>query len=172
MSNLTYLLKELALIQKEYDFKRAQEEQFNIFSVLHKEHDERRLHSRFIAALLDPHGSHELGVAFLEQFIALLNEVLGEGTPASKIILDESQVVVYPEAWNKSEYKNIDILLLDKKSKKAVIIENKINAGDSITEAGGQLYRYYEYALNTERIPDQNIYLYYLTLDGHAPSTS
>ncbi|MFN0293032.1 PD-(D/E)XK nuclease family protein [Pedobacter helvus] len=35
--------------------------QFNLFKVMFKMHDEKYLHSRFIAFLLNPDGSHQQG---------------------------------------------------------------------------------------------------------------
>ena len=57
--------QEIASIILKYKPLKAQTEKFNIFSILHKENEERRLHSRFIAALFDPKGSHGMGSIFL-----------------------------------------------------------------------------------------------------------
>jgi hypothetical protein len=62
-------------------------------------------------------------------------------------------------------------LLLDKSTKRAVIIENKIYASDSNHENEGQLEKYYRIIIEEEKIPEDNIEVYYLSLDGHEPST-
>ena len=86
--------------------------QFNLFTVLRSSSDEVRLHSRFISEILNPSGSHGFGSVFLEEFLSTLNI-------HSKIT---ETVTVH------SEYKNIDILIRCGKS--AIVIENKIHAGD------------------------------------------
>ena len=42
---------------------------FNIFTTLLSVHDEVRLHSRFLAAMLNPKGSHAQGSLFLKLFL-------------------------------------------------------------------------------------------------------
>jgi len=167
---LIYPLKKIELIKSKYDILREKEEKFNIFSVLHKDHDEVRLHSRFIAALLDPHASHSMDKTFLYHFLDLLQKNLKRNSKEKKLKDDFQNPTVYPEEWNKKEHENIDILIIDKQSKHAVIIENKIHAVDSNNKKGGQLERYFNHVLINERIPKENILLYYLTLDGHKPS--
>jgi len=48
-----------------------------------------------------------------------------------------------------------------------VILENKILAGDQ----EDQLDRYYRYAASLRGYSDDQILMFYLTLDGHAPSS-
>lgn len=69
---INYFLKEFNIILKEYEMLQAKEEKFNIFSTLHKWHDERRLHSRFLATLLQPNGTHGQSSLFLEEFLNIL----------------------------------------------------------------------------------------------------
>lgn len=156
-----FFLKELFLLQEKYKDINENKEKFNIFSVLHKEHDERRLHSRFIAALLDPYASHKQKFGFLYEFIRMFPKL---------DIKNFEHAIVYPEDWNKKENSNIDILIIDKTSKHAIIIENKIYAGDSNNEESGQLERYFDHVKDKESIPIENIKTFYLTLDGHEPS--
>ncbi len=47
-----------------------QKTKFNIFSALHNETDERRLHSRFIAYLLSSESNHGMGNEFLKLFLS------------------------------------------------------------------------------------------------------
>ena len=51
-------LKEVQLINIKYE-ERNKENQFEIFSILRKPHDEVSLHSRFIYELLNPQGTHK-----------------------------------------------------------------------------------------------------------------
>lgn len=151
--------------------QRQKKSDYNIFSVLHTEHDETRLHSRFISFLLNPNASHGLGHTFLDLF---LKNVLN-------INFD------YTDFEIKTEFQFIDILLYNNND--AIIIENKIYAGDSnhkddlektknIEEKHkGQLARYYHTitsginkdldSIGLKRNVPQVVYL---TLTGHKPS--
>jgi hypothetical protein len=155
------LLKATILFKSSYERIRASEEKYNIFSVLYKDHNERKLHSRFISSLLNPKGSHGYGNIFLNLFI---------GQVESLNIDDYSRAIVYPEEETKKEFKNIDILIIDRYSRHAVIIENKFFASDSNNEEGGQLERYFKIIRDEEKILSKNIKTLYLTLDGHFPS--
>jgi hypothetical protein len=130
------------------DFKyRKQRElnDFNIFSVLRGKTDEVKLHSRFIAELLNPKGMHRQGSLFLNHFLMVC----------------EFDPVLYQDSEIFTEYRDIDILIRSGKS--AIVIENKIWAGDQER----QLERYRNIMLE-EGIED--IQLIYLTLEGREPS--
>lgn len=147
------LLSEEKLLEK----KRQNGEFFNIFNVLGVSTDEVRLHSSFLAELLNVKGDHGLRTAFLQLFV----EQIG----FQDFKCDEN-TLVKKEYWigRKTEMSGgyIDILL-ESSNGKAIIIENKIYAGDQ----ENQLFRYYEYAKN--RYKTDNFKLIYLTLDGHEP---
>ena len=98
-------------------------EPFNIFSVLRSQGDEVNLHSRFLAALLDHRKPNEEKRSNLEAFVNSVAKVEG---------FDQHGVLVEREQFN------IDILITDAKGQ-AVIIENKIWAGDQPE----QLQRYH-----------------------------
>lgn len=119
---------------------------FNLFSVLRSASDEVRLHSRFLAFLLDPKATHNQGTALLN----LLLKRLGIQN------FDSENAIV------EVEYQNIDILVRNQ-SKQAVIIENKIYAGDQ----DEQLWRYHQ-RMQAEGYGE--IWTTYLTLDGSEPS--
>ncbi len=157
---MEYLLKQLYIIHLKYEMLYENKEKYNIFSVLHKDNDERRLHSRFISSLLAPDSSHGKNNVFLNFFFSIVN-----------IEKDNFDTVeVYPKEWNKKENSNIDILVINRKNRYAIIVENKIYAGDSNNNDGGQLERYYKHVRDIEKIPKKNITTFYLTLDGHEPS--
>lgn len=119
---------------------------FNLFSVLRSSSDEVRLHSRFLAFLLDPKATHNQGTALLN----LLLKRLGIHN------FDSENSIV------EVEYRNIDILVRNQ-SKQAVIIENKIYAGDQ----DEQLWIYHQ-RMQAEGYGE--IWTTYLTLDGSEPS--
>ena len=157
MENLNDLLSKMSVIEYKYRALEESKEQFNIFTALHKENDERRLHSRFISVLLSPKSSHKKNI-FIQHFL----KVVGITD------FETNLINVYPTEWGKSEYNNIDILI--KNDTKAIIIENKIFAGDSNHEDRGQLEGYFN-LVHSEGISKENIFVFYLTLDGHEPSS-
>ena len=139
------LLEKAARLYERYEAGRP--EPFNVFSVLRSEHDEVNLHSRFLHALLDyrqPSDGHREN---LEDF---LRSIVGTDE------LDPDDAIVDRES------DNIDILIRDHSSMQAVVIENKIWAGDQHE----QLWRYAKKQKEQGYTP----HLLYLTLDGHDPS--
>lgn len=180
------LLNKLKAVYKTHEENRKSGEQFNIFSSLYKPSEEVRLHSRFLSVLLQPKGSHGFEDCFLNGFLEEVNksgiimdacntDKLDDKKPNKDIDNSPDLILysitntteVYPKEWNKKEINNIDILVIDRKEKKAIIIENKINAGDS-NSSGGQLDRYICDVIEKEGIND--ISVVYLTLDGHSPT--
>ncbi|MBW8186575.1 PD-(D/E)XK nuclease family protein [Shewanella nanhaiensis] len=127
------------LLEKTY-FRKPQ---YNLFRVLRSESDEVRLHSRFLGDLLNPKGGHQHGGELLRLF------------------LDKFDLSITADALVDVEYKNIDILI--RSGDTAVIVENKIYAGDQKE----QLSRYYEVM---QKEGYTNIKIIYLTLMGHPPS--
>ena len=121
-------------------------EGFNLFSILRSSSDEVRLHSRFLAFLLNPKATHNQGTALLNLLLIRLG--------IHDFALENVSVEV--------EYQNIDILVRNQ-SKQAVIIENKIYAGDQ----DEQIWRYHQ-LIQKEGYSD--ISTTYLTLDGSEPS--
>ncbi len=128
----------LSLLRERYYRK----PEYNLFSVLRSDSDEVRLHSRFIADLLNPLGSHHFGDRFLNAFLAQLGVEL-----QGKVSVDV-------------EYKYIDILV--RSSNTAIVIENKIYADDQ----DRQLERYHQ-CMTSEGY--REIQLCYLTLGGNSP---
>jgi hypothetical protein len=117
--------------------------QYNLFRVLRSESDEVRLHSRFLGDLLNPKGGHQHGDSLLKLFLAKFD------------------LNITTEALVDVEYKDIDILI--RSGDTAVIVENKIYAGDQKE----QLSRYYE-VMKDEGYT--KIKIIYLTLTGYPPS--
>mgnify|MGYP003610412076 CR=1 FL=1 len=122
-------------------------EPFNLFTLLRSASDEVRLHSRYLAFLLNPKGAHAAGGKLLELWLAALNI---EGFDCRAVTVDV-------------EYRNVDILIRNGK-RQAIIIENKLNAEDQ----DAQLHRYLE-ALQGEGY--QTFPPLYLTLDGRDADT-
>lgn len=126
---------------------------FNIFSILRNESDEVNLHSKFIVELLK---NNIFGMTMLKKFLEII-EVDFSDIKNSLIFFE----------YNVKNNGRIDILikLESDTSKKAIVIENKIYAGDQYQ----QLKRYYD-AMIEEGYKEEEIELVYLTLYGNEPS--
>jgi hypothetical protein len=154
MSDTIELLTSInKLISAQKKNSSASSERFNIFQVLNITTDEVRLHSKFLAELLDPNGTHDKGSVFLYRFL----EITGS---TGLIDLDSVRVSVEYHIGNVTPTAGgrIDILIQDH-LENALIIENKIYAGDQ----ENQLLRYFNYAKSIER-RGGTVKLIYLTL--------
>jgi hypothetical protein len=130
-------------------------ENFNVFRILKLESSEVRMHSAFLAELLNPNGSHGQKEIFLELFI---KSICFKNNP---IDVCSCKIKVEDYIGQISEDRTyggrIDITIKDKHNHQ-IIIENKIYAGDQ----DHQLTRYFNNSSNADII--------YLTLDGKPPS--
>lgn len=129
-------------------------EKFNIFSVLKIETDEVRTHSRFLAELLNPEGSHKYGDDFLKLFIKEMKLDTSIDTASSKAFVE-----YYCGPVTTTTGGNLDILIRDKEGN-CIMIENKIYA----SEQPNQLIRYSNF--NPEGM------LIFLTLRGEESKNS
>ena len=131
--------------------RREDAESFNLFTVLRSGSDEVNLHSRFLHALLD----HRTGGQRrnLAAFLALLKRKYPELGDVASLDVEKADI--------HREKKDIDLLIND--SERALVIENKIYAGDQPK----QLDRYYK-ALEPQSLTRHVVYL---TLDGREPSS-
>lgn len=166
-NSIEKLLIDIKELKIEYD-EIKNKNRFNVFSALYK-HSEEKLHSRFISYLLSPQSGHGMNSSFLESFV---RNTLG----LNEHEFDLNKCEVIPNEINKTEYKFIDILIINKGKKQAIIVENKINARDSNRKEGkgdgydGQLERYYNTIktgkdVNGNENPDfkcDTVFVYYL----------
>lgn len=161
--NIKLLLNKISIITatakvKEKEMQKRGEN-FNVFSTLGLSRSEVRLHSAFIAELLNPNGNHGLGTAFLKEFII-------EIVPGFKFDPDSASVYVEyyigPISEDYEEGGRLDILIKDQLSH-AIVIENKIDAGDQPK----QLLRYHHYMETTYK---DNYVIIYLTKEGRRAS--
>lgn len=140
--------------------------QFNIFKVMFKQHDEKYLHSRFISFLLDPDGSHKQGTKFLELFFEVMD--------ISNFSLEG--IKVNPNERKRKEEYNIDILIRNAFNH-AIIVENKFFAKDQTKPSSEeiaaepllkyQLTRYYHKIAIKEK--HEIVTMIYLSIDGKDP---
>lgn len=147
MEELQQLLKDVYEATK--DIKQEKAEAFDVVGTCIG--TQETIHSKFLAELLNPHGSHGLGSAFLEAFYEQIE--LNELTPKNSSIKTE---FTCPEG-------KMDIVISNEND--TVVIENKIYALDQ----SDQLKRYSEWLNKQEKA---NKKLIYLTLDGHEASNA
>lgn len=134
---------------------------FNIFDALGIARAEIR-HSNFLAFILDPAESHGQGQLFLKALLMdLLKHAPTELRPLSPIDLDGIDL---RGVEVRREWKNIDVVIICKEPRFAVVIENKIDS----REHSDQLARYQETV--TDHYADLPTLYIYLTPDGDEPS--
>lgn len=133
-------------------FKQGKE--FNIFRVQRILSDEVKI-CRLIRELLDPKGSHGQGSVFLRLFL----ETIGWEKDRQITASDYAKAMVSREETVKDS-RRIDLLI--RIGKYMLPIEVKVYAEDQER----QCFDYYNYAVRY----DSDAIIYYLTLDGHAPS--
>lgn len=161
MDNLKYFLKEINILRQRIKERDEQADNFNLFDLMCYRYDEVYLHSRFLSILLDPRASHKMKDTFVQLLVKKLNLPF-EYNP--------STLEVFPNEENTCEHKEIDILLVDRKRRSAIIIENKIGAKDSNHSEEGQIERYYRIITQEEGIPEETTSVIYLSIDRDGPS--
>jgi len=123
---------------------------FNLFHLISDKYLKETFHSDILAALLDPHGAHGAGHAFLHAFIAWLRAI-PKGCDLNG--LD-------PQNFTNSKIEReigwVDISVLDRDSKKAIIIENKITGA---RDQPRQLPRYLDHVEGRNYEPVAIVYL-------------
>ena len=161
-SKILKLSTDIALINNKYEsIAKATGSNYNIFQVLRIETKEVTTHSRMIADLLDPNGSHGMGSQFLALFLKVINEKENTTTPIripDNIDSVKCHVEKYcgPIDTENDKGGNIDIIL--EGLHRPLVIENKIYAPDQEK----QLLRYSNQF-------NGNCDLIYLTLFGKMP---
>lgn len=156
MDQIKNLLSQVSIISKKNaEILDATGGRFNLFRICGVDHYENT-HSAILAEFLNPNGTHGLKSKFLECFI----ETVGEQFTIEDFNCKNARVhteFAIPGG-------RIDIIIEDKQRERAIIIENKIFAGDQWK----QLKKYDEYANKTYK--NENYQILYLTLDGREPS--
>lgn len=156
MSPYQNLLDQVSAIA--FRYKKINEltgENFNVFRILKLQSSEVRMHSAFIAEMLNPKGSHGQKDAFLKLFIKSFC-FKGNDIDTENCIVEIEKHAGFLND-DKTEGGRLDIFISDKRHNH-IIIENKIYAGDQ----GNQLLRYHTYSPKADLI--------YLTLSGKEPS--
>lgn len=145
----------------EFESLSARLSQFNVFRALNIEKVEIR-HSNVLAWLLNPdetHGFSDIVLRRLLSNILLMSDKTIKGLSAAKVeLLDFSDIEVL------REWKNIDILIINRFNKIILFFENKIYSGESI----GQLVKYKR--IVELEFPQFTIIPVFLTLTGQESS--
>ena len=159
-SGLDSLIKEKLIqlhgkIETIKQIKQAKGEDFNLFSVLEMERLEVETHSKFIYELINPRGSHHQGELYLRLF---LSEALG--------LNDFGEIKNVERESLAKNNRRIDFAIETEKYQ--IGIEMKIDAGDQKS----QLKDYYDELKKRAKTSktEQEVILYYLTLDGSEAS--
>lgn len=154
LKELLYQVSKVADVDtKVQEERRKRGEKFNVFNVLGLWSEEVRLHSAFLAELLNPDGNHGLSDNFLKAFI----EITCNG-----FLINTADCAVTTEyhigsiSDDNTRGGRIDILVRSRNQ--SIIIENKIYAGDQ----DKQLVRYENFAKDNKL----NFCMLYLTLYG------
>lgn len=124
---------EIQKIIEEYDVRNADRIDlgFNIFTLISDLYYRENFHRDIIYEFLNPNGSHKQGSKYLMLFLDMLN--INRSFFQSAVVNKEEPI---------DNQRRIDTLIIDNSSKKAIIIENKMNnAGDMYR----QLPDYYNY---------------------------
>lgn len=135
---------------------------FNVFSILRRDDEEVGLHSKFLAALLSPTGSHGIDT-FQKLFIDQVLNAAVENQVWERLPLCPNQPYTCQTEIAIEGSGRIDIVL--KNNDSIIVIENKINAYDQ----KNQLQRYFEACTNMGYAPE-NVYILYLNKYGEAVS--
>lgn len=146
LKDVSQFLSDLRIIGDNYDKtkRRISDIGFNVFQLTSDIYYRENYHSDVIKAFLDPTEKHCEKSLFLQLFIEMLNRT---GKTVSEDDFKDAEVV--------REEGRIDILIKSETTKRAIIIENKMNnAGDMVR----QLPRYYDKVSSNYKI-DAIVYL-------------
>lgn len=127
-----FILSCRLVAKKYYDEKgHAKEDRYNIFHIISDLYYRENFHSDLISFFLEPNANHGCSHLMLDIFIAMLNKA---GCDIDNMNYSDAVVV--------REQARIDILISSEESKRAIVIENKINNANDMPR---QLPRYYDY---------------------------
>ncbi len=132
------------LIERQVDLR------LNLFALISDYYRRETFHSDILGALLDPRSPHGERYKYLHLFLEFLAEKYSTENMVRVVPTNYNNVVVLREKGR------IDILIHDVISKRAIIIENKIN---NAPDQPGQIPQYYEWLESKEITCDAVVYL-------------
>lgn len=148
------ILYNLKLIYDRHKILDESKSDFNIFQTIANPYDEMNLHSKFIYTILN---EKKYGYEFLLSFLKNIGLDL--------VDIDKSSIKIEREKAVHDGRLDLYIEFRANDELYSIAIENKIYAGDQ----NKQLDRYLDYLDMLNKGNEK--YLYYLTLDGHDPSS-
>lgn len=148
------ILYNLKLIYDRHKILDESKSDFNIFQTIANPYDEMNLHSKFIYTILN---EKKYGYKFLLSFLKNIGLDL--------VDIDKSSIKIEREKAGHDGRLDLYIEFRANDELYSIAIENKIYAGDQ----NKQLDRYLDYLDMLNKGNEK--YLYYLTLDGHDPSS-
>lgn len=148
------ILYNLKLIYDRHKILDESKSDFNIFQTIANPYDEMNLHSKFIYTILN---EKKYGYEFLLSFLKNIGLDL--------VDIDKSSIKIEREKAVHDGRLDLYIEFRANDELYSIAIENKIYAGDQ----NKQLDRYLDYLDSINKGKEK--YLYYLTLDGHDPSS-
>lgn len=164
MQDVLEQLERLVVADAEFSDLEARLGRFCLFEAMGVVHGEVRL-GNFLAAFLDPAGSHGYGPAVLR---ALVMEALRagqvNGVSTASLSPLHAHVMSFEHAQVVREFRRIDILVKLGQPKIAIAIELKIGAG----QGDGQLARYRQ--VMEEEFPDWRRLYIFLTVGDEDPA--
>lgn len=134
---------------------------FNVFRALKIEHAEIR-HSNVLAWLLDPEESHGLSDVVLRRVLS--NILLLSDKNIARISAAKAELLDFSDIEVLREWRNIDILVVDRANKIVLLFENKIYS----SESKDQLSKYLQ--MVQQEFPTFVVVPVFLTLSGYASS--
>lgn len=140
--------------------------EYNIFNVLKIKRKEAVTHTPFLTNLLNPKGSHSQGTLFIDEFIRTLLAKHPNYNNFKSFQVANLEVI--DEKYVENGFIDIFIYSRQINNQFAIIIENKIDAPDQ----DRQLERYWDYARNQLRLPENQIALIYLNKRFKIPTAA
>ena len=151
--------------------ERETAQRFNIFRVLDRERDEVGTHSRFLAELLDPKGSHGQAHRFLTTFLERCEakasrrfmRLEGPVESFTWTVRTERWFTSFEEEEEDSRSGRMDIMISSVDASFLLVIENKIGSGETRADQVASYLRWLESQKHWKR-PEPK--LVYLTVKG------
>lgn len=152
------LLKEFIHHNPDLEQLESKVSQFNVFQALGITNQEIR-HSNFLAWLLDPSETHNLGDYFLKLFLKHLTYI--DESKCDGLTVFDIDAADLDDTEINREWQNIDILIVNERLSLVCAIENKIDS----KEHSNQLTKYYDLVVRNYKDFGHQLFVY-LTIAG------
>lgn len=124
MTDVTFFKEVKDIFKLEAERKLKERNQFNVFEILKLQSNENRTHSAFIAELLNPDGSHLMGITFLKLFLEVTELLPWFSLDGVRIKLEKHIGKV-----DLKEIRGGRVDIFIENGKQTICLENKIYAG-------------------------------------------